>query len=261
MSRLRAWLNPILARPQPPAIRGTRTSHERVPTTGMTFELTRKPIKRIYLRIKPPEGRIAVSAPASVPLSHIHTLLNERQDWIHQQQTRIIQSQPATPPAPLGAGHLIHCLGQPLTLQIHPAARAQRTEITADILQIHLRQPAPTAQHIQDGVNRHLRTVLQHTLAERTPIWVERIGVAPSFIGIKRMKTRWGSCNIRDRRIWLNLELARMPIECIDLVLVHELVHLHERHHNARFYAFMDHHLPNWRHWQAELSRYGMAGL
>lgn len=73
--------------------------------------------------------------------------------------------------------------------------------------------------------------------------------------GIKKMKTKWGSCNIKERRIWLNLELAKKPIECLEYVLVHELVHLLERHHNQRFQAYMDQYLPQWRQCREILNR------
>lgn len=237
------------------------TTQHTLPSMDLNFELTRKSIKRLYLRIKSPDGRVSVSAPHHVPLKQIHALLIERQDWIRQHQIRIQQQPRAHTVEPLGAGTAIHCLGQPLTLRLATNARTNRAEIDADILRLHRREITPTSEQIQHGLNRFLREILQQTLDARASPWAERIGVAPSFIGIKRMKTRWGSCNTRDRRIWLNLELARMPVECIDLVLVHEMVHLHERHHNARFYAFMDQYLPDWRRWQSELQRYGMAGL
>jgi predicted metal-dependent hydrolase len=69
------------------------------------------------------------------------------------------------------------------------------------------------------------------------------------------MKTKWGSCNIKERRIWLNLELAKKPIECLEYVLVHELVHLLEKHHNERFQAYMDKYLPQWRQCREILNR------
>ena len=78
---------------------------------------------------------------------------------------------------------------------------------------------------------------------------------------IRRMSSRWGSCNIRARRIWLTLELIRLPIEAIDLVIVHELAHLIERGHNRRFYAVMDAAWPDWRRWEATLAEYGIIGL
>lgn len=237
------------------------TTQHTLPSTDLNFELTRKSIKRLYLRIKSPDGRVMVSAPHRVPLKQIYALLIERQDWIRQHQTRLRQTALAQPSEPMGHGTTIHCLGQSLTLHLAASARSNRAEVDAGILRLHRREATPTPEQIQLGLNQHLREILQQTLDARASAWAQRIGVVPSFIGIKRMKTRWGSCNTRDRRIWLNLELARMPVECIDLVLVHEMVHLHERHHNARFYALMDQYLPDWRRWQSELQRYGMAGL
>ncbi len=77
--------------------------------------------------------------------------------------------------------------------------------------------------------------------------WSKRIGSAPSGWGIKRMKTRWGTCNSREHRIWLNLELAKKPVECLEYLIVHELMHLVEPTHNERFVGLMDKHLPSWR--------------
>ncbi|MCB1767209.1 MAG: M48 family metallopeptidase [Candidatus Competibacteraceae bacterium] len=96
---------------------------------------------------------------------------------------------------------------------------------------------------LQDWYRQTLQAQLPALLAE----WEPRVGVTVAEARIRRMKTRWGSCNIPARRIWLNLELAKKPPAGLEYVLVHELVHLHERTHNARFQAFMDALLPNWR--------------
>ena len=80
------------------------------------------------------------------------------------------------------------------------------------------------------------------------------MGVSVADWGVRRMRSRWGSCNIRARRIWLNLELARRRPEYLEYVVVHEMVHLLERGHNRRFYAFMDMFLPNWRAIRAALN-------
>jgi hypothetical protein len=84
--------------------------------------------------------------------------------------------------------------------------------------------------------------------------WQPALGVSVAEWGVKQMKTRWGTCNIRARRIWLNLELIKKPAHCLELIVVHELAHLLERRHNNRFKAIMDQHLPKWRTHRAELS-------
>ena len=73
--------------------------------------------------------------------------------------------------------------------------------------------------------------------------------------GIKKMRTRWGTCNVDARRIWLNLELAKKPASCLEYILVHEMVHLLERHHNDRFRQLMDRLMPQWRLLRHELNR------
>ena len=89
--------------------------------------------------------------------------------------------------------------------------------------------------------------------------WEPIIGVVVAQCGIKRMKTKWGTCNIEARRIWLNLELAKKPPVCLEYILVHEMVHLLERHHNDRFRAYMDEFMPQWRTYREELNRAPLA--
>ena len=74
--------------------------------------------------------------------------------------------------------------------------------------------------------------------------------------GVRQMKTRWGSCTVKAKRIWLNLELAKKPEYCLEYVIVHEMLHLLERKHNDRFVAYLDHFMPQWRSYKAELNQY-----
>ena len=89
--------------------------------------------------------------------------------------------------------------------------------------------------------------------------WQAVLGVKIAHCGIKRMKTKWGSCNAEAGRIWLNLELAKKPVRCLEYIVVHELAHLVERHHNERFMAIMDQHLPQWRLHRQELNSAPLA--
>ncbi|HRF16802.1 MAG TPA: M48 family metallopeptidase, partial [Chitinophagaceae bacterium] len=85
--------------------------------------------------------------------------------------------------------------------------------------------------------------------------WEKKMKVSVSEFGIKRMKTKWGTCNREAKRIWLNLELAKKPLSCIEYIVVHEMVHLLERNHNDRFISFMDRFLPQWKELKKELNR------
>ena len=97
---------------------------------------------------------------------------------------------------------------------------------------------------------KELRELIPPLIAKWEPI----LGVRVNEFGIKKMKTRWGSCNPEVKRIWLNLELAKKSPTCIEYVLVHEMAHLLERSHNETFVAYMDKFLPNWRAIKAELN-------
>ena len=100
-------------------------------------------------------------------------------------------------------------------------------------------------------------TVYRYRLRQELPgiidRWAKDMGVSVNGFGIKKMKTKWGTCNRKARRIWINLELAKKPPECLEYIVVHELAHLLERYHNSTFYGYMDRFLPQWRIYRKEL--------
>ena len=85
--------------------------------------------------------------------------------------------------------------------------------------------------------------------------WEKIMGVEVSEFGIKKMKTKWGTCNIEAKRIWINLELAKKPTHCLEYIVAHELIHLLERHHSDRFLAYLDKYIPKWKFNKEELNR------
>ena len=98
---------------------------------------------------------------------------------------------------------------------------------------------------------RHLKALIPPLIE----LWEPAMGVEVAEWGVKQMKTKWGAGNVDARRIWLNLELAKKPVECLEYIVVHEMAHLLERHHNDRFAKLMDSFLPQWRLRRAELNR------
>ncbi|MBE0998501.1 M48 family metallopeptidase, partial [Escherichia coli] len=126
--------------------------------------------------------------------------------------------------------------------------RSGKHEIKLGRGRLHLYvNPATTLENKALVLNSYYRDALKTRIAELLPVWEDKIGVKAADWGIKKMKTKWGSCNIQAKRIWLNLELAKKPPECLEYILVHELVHLLERNHNERFKGYMDKLLPDWR--------------
>lgn len=231
-------------------------TQERLPQTGMVFTLTRKAIKGVYLRITGAEAQVLVNAPHHLPIALIYKFLLEKQGWIGQKKSQIqSHSRLQKRSDMLSDGSSIVLFEQTHRIRVYPNSPRNQTLITNGTIQVFTRADSLTPLQLQDRITQQSKIALQHYLVRRLPHWCEKIGVQINFIGVKRMKTRWGSCNIRDRRIWLNLELIHRPTNCIDMVLVHELVHLHERYHNARFYALMDQFMPDWRRWHSLLKQ------
>ena len=119
--------------------------------------------------------------------------------------------------------------------------------------------PDANREKRQAVLHRWYRHRLRDKITEMIAKWEAVIGVDVADWGIKKMKTRWGTCNITARRIWLNLELAKKPSSCLEYILVHEMVHFLGRHHNNRFREFMDRFMPQWRLYRDELNRSPLA--
>lgn len=222
-------------------------------------EVHRKRIRHLYLRLGTEPDVIRVSAPRQVPDAQIHAFVTSREAWIRHQRSKVARRPPRLDGDQLP--EVLHLLGRPHRLVERPEPGRRRAAVHVRDEAIHLSVPADHPAAGREALRRHCRTRLADILAERVPWWAERMGLPLPEWRIRRMKSRWGTCNIRARRIWLNLELVRMPPAVIDLVIVHELAHLIERGHNARFYGIMDVHYPAWREHEDTLERLGIVGL
>jgi hypothetical protein len=145
------------------------------------------------------------------------------------------------------SGESHYFLGQPYTLRVFPQKGPGCVSLQcAPFIDLYVR-PGASVLDRQRVLHRWYREELKELVPPLLARWQPVVGVAAAEWGVRMMRTRWGSCNIRARRIWLSLELARKPVECLEYVVVHELTHLLERRHNHRFYGYMDQFLPTWR--------------
>ncbi|SMF54852.1 hypothetical protein SAMN02745866_03505 [Alteromonadaceae bacterium Bs31] len=214
---------------------------------GMDIVVTRKSMKYLRLKVSPPDGCVSLSAPFNASNSEIEAMVLDRLDWIRHQQHEISKRAPS-PQAQFVEGEKHLVWGERKTLQLQTVGRGRGAEILGDELILRV---------LADD-NREIRCKLldefyREQIALRLPglaqHWQPIVDRQASFFGIKKMLTRWGSCNIDRARVWLNLELAKYPPRCLDYVFVHELVHLHEANHSARFYALLDQFMPDWQQW------------
>lgn len=220
---------------------------------GYTIELTRKKIKNLHLRVYAPDGQIRMTAPLHVNNKEIQAVIYSRLEWIKTQQAKFAK-QPIITVQQYQTGEYHYFQGQPYLLNViyHPAApKVQRQD---SILHLYVREGSDAAKR-QQVLQAWYRQQLQILIPEMIAKWQPVIKVNVADWGVKQMKTRWGTCNIRDRRIWLALELAKKPFACLEYVVVHEMTHLLERYHNERFYGFMTTFLPDWRNIRLELNQ------
>jgi len=220
--------------------------------------LVRKPIKNLHLAVLPPLGKVRVTAPIAMKDDAIRTLLATKLSWIKKQQA-IFQGQERQTKREYVSGESHYYLGKRYRLEVAYEDRPPQVSIKGKskiILQVRPHSSVAKREEVMiEWYRLQLRDIAQMLIEK----WQIKIGVQTKLWGIKRMKTRWGTCNQKTARITLNLELAKKPISCIEYVTVHELLHLIEKKHNDRFVKLMAKYLPKWRSEKEELNRFILA--
>ncbi len=211
-----------------------------------SVEVWWKPIKNINLAVYGPDGRVRISVPSVTPKSRVHQAIMARMDWIKKQQARF-RGRPKADIFQGIDGELHYLWGSPYPLRVLESGRRHFVSFDQESgIGIHVRAGSSRDSRLR-LLNEYYRSELKKRVPELLDIWQPRIGKKVNEWRIKRMKTRWGTCNIPQRRLWLNLELAKKPEECLEYIFVHEMVHLLERGHTVEFYGHMDRLLPAWR--------------
>ncbi len=221
---------------------------------SIEFELLRKPIKHMRINVLPPDGLVQVVAPDSFTETAIRLAFIARIPWIKKQQKAFLQ-QARQSERQYVSGECHYLWGRAYRLEVieHSGAHQVR-QGKGNYLQLWVR-PRTSALNKAKVLHAFYRQQLAEEVPKLLEKWLPRMGVQLQDWRIKHMKTKWGSCNIEASRLWLNLELAKKPYTCLEYVLVHELVHLLERNHNARFMSYMDQFLPDWRERRELLNR------
>lgn len=207
---------------------------------GVVAEVSYKTIKNLRLRVLPPDGRVAVSAPVGVPVERVAEFVAANRAWIARSQTTVRMATPVR--EPLTDGGRVRVWGRWHEVRTREAGRAS-ARIDGDAVVV----AGPDEDARRRAVDALYRRELDAALGPLRPRWETRIGRSASVVRWRRMTSRWGTCNTRTGVITLNLALAEYEPWAVEYVLVHELVHLHERGHGAGFVAWMDSVLPDWR--------------
>lgn len=239
---------------EPTAVRPANAPRTgRTTIAGIELELVVKRVKRLSLRVYPPDGRVRVTVPHGTPPASLATAVGERADWIRRQQERF-RSLPQPLQVDYVTGETHYVAGEPRRLVLERGRPGRvRLEGRRLVLEVSGAEGRDArAKWLEAWLRRQLKVALPPLVEE----WSARFGVEPPEHRVKRMRTRWGSCNPRARRIWVNLALAQRRPALLEYIVVHEIAHLLVADHGPRFRALMSRHLPEWRALDRELDEW-----
>jgi predicted metal-dependent hydrolase len=217
------------------------------------IDVIKKDVKKLRLGFYYSSGRVRIAAPLRTKEEAIREFAVSKIAWINKQKLKFQNLEPQTQPDYV-TGESHYYKGEQYLLNVFYQNILPEVEIS-DEKSINLFvRPGSTADKRKTVLREWYRAELKKQIANDLDAWQNIVGVEINDWAVKNMKTRWGSCNIKAKRIWLNLELIKKPAYCLDFIIVHELVHLLERNHNAQFKSYMDSFLPQWRQYKKELN-------
>jgi hypothetical protein len=223
----------------------------------MTVEVEQKDIKNLHLSVYPPTGRVRISAPLRMDLDTIRVFAITKLGWIKNQQKKLREQERETPREYLDReSHYLW--GKRYLLAVTEGNQPPQVQLQHRKILLQVR-PGTDAEKKQEVIEAWYREQIRQAIPSLLTKWEPVIGVQVGKVFVQRMKTRWGSCNAATGSIRLNSELAKKPRECLEYLVVHELVHLMEPTHNNHFIALMDQFMPNWQMYREILNRIPVA--
>jgi predicted metal-dependent hydrolase len=219
----------------------------------ITADVVLKDIKNIHLSVYPPSGRVRISAPSRMRLDTIRVFAVSKLSWIKQQQKKL-QEQEREPPREYLNRESHYLWGKRYLLRMIEGNEAPSVDLTHSRMLLRVR-PGTNDKKKHAIVEAWYRRQLKEAVLPLIARWEPLMRVKVERFFVRRMKTKWGSCNHSARTIRLNTELAKKPRECLEYIVVHEMTHVLEPTHNARFVTLMDQYLPQWRFYRDQLNR------
>ncbi len=223
-------------------------------TSQLSIDVVRKAIKNLHLAVYPPTGRVRIAAPLRIDDEAVRLFAISKISWIRKHQRNFIAQDRQTP-RQFKERESHYFQGKRYLLRILEHEAPPKVVFkTKTYIDLYVR-PNSTTEQRQIIINEWYRTELKKLIQPIVDKWEKQIGVTVTDWQVKQMKTKWGTCNIEKKRIWINLELAKKPLHCLEYIVVHEMIHFLERHHNDRFLTLMEKYMPQWKFYKAELNR------
>ena len=212
--------------------------------SGIPIEVCKKDIKNMHLYVKPPNGNVTVSAPLTMSDEAIERFVRTKTSWIKKQIARF-DNQPRQSEREYVSGETLYVWGKQYFLQTKYDSKNSLV-LSGDKAILTVRKES-SAEQRENYVREWHRDILKVEIARLLPKWEKTTGLKAAAWQTKYMTTRWGTCNVKTGKIWLNLQLAKKTPQCLEYVILHELIHLTEKSHNERFVLLMDKYMPMWR--------------
>lgn len=231
---------------------------EKIAIANLEIDVIRKNIKNMHLAVYPPTGRIRLSAPERIDAEVVRLFAISKLGWI-KKHVKNFKEQPRETKRQYVTGESHYFLGQRYLLKVVEQDGYAKVTLNGTKQLLMKVKKGATSEDKATILKEWFRKELKQVLPELISKWEKIIGVKTNDWGVKQMRTKWGACNIEEKRIWLNLELVKKPPICIEYIIVHELAHLLERHHNDKFVKHMDQFMPKWRLHRDELNSLPVA--
>lgn len=220
---------------------------------NIVVEVVQKNIKNVHLSVYPPTGHVKVSAPESMTNETIRVYVISKLGWIKKQQEKLRnQEREALREYIDRESHYFN--GKRYLLKVVERDAVPQVSLSHSKIVLQVRPGANEAKK-RAVLDTWYRQQLKEKVSTLIPQWEKKMDISTTQFAIRKMKTKWGSCSPLSRSIRINLELAKKPLECLEYIVVHELVHLLEPSHNNRFVSLMDKYMPRWRFHKEELNR------
>lgn len=221
------------------------SSQSKLAISGLDIFIDRKDIKNLHIGVYPPDGKIRVATPLKLDDEAVRLAVISRLAWIKKQRVNFL-NQPRQSKREMVTGESHYLFGKRYLLDVINENGKHQIIKKHSKLELHVK-PNTTLQNRLNVLQEFYRKALKIELEKLIDKWEKTVGIKLEGYEVKKMKTMWGSCNIEKKKILLNLELVKLPIDCIEYIIVHEMMHLLERHHNDNFKAMLDKYLPSWK--------------
>jgi len=225
-----------------------------IAVAGIKVDVVRKDIKNLHMGVYPPKGRVRVAAPLLVNDEAVRLAVISKLGWVKRQKNKFLDQERQSARRYVYRESHYYFGRHYLFNVIEHDGPALITKTNTTTIDLYIPKGTDTSKReklLLEWYRKELKAQIP-TMIEK---WETIIGVKVNSWGVKRMKTKWGSCSNEVGRIWLNLELVKKPVQCLEYIVVHEMVHLIERYHNDRFKELMDQFMPQWQSYREELNR------